>query len=44
MSAKAYFLCSQFDKVLSNLVSFATPDVSEKNTSVQCYLTCKTNV
>jgi hypothetical protein len=30
MSAMAYFLCSQFDKAMSHLLSFATPHVSEK--------------
>jgi hypothetical protein len=44
MSAMAYFLCSQCDKAISNLVYFGKELVSEKNISGHCSLTCKTNV
>jgi hypothetical protein len=44
MSAMAYFLCSKSDKVISDLGCLVTAQVSEKITSVHCYLTRKTNV
>jgi hypothetical protein len=39
MSAKAYFLCSQFHKATSNLVYFAIAHVSEKIIALDCSLT-----
>jgi hypothetical protein len=44
MSAIVTFLCSQFDKAISNLVSFGTERFRRKITSVHCSLTRKTDV
>jgi hypothetical protein len=43
ISAMGYFLCPQFDKAESNLVSLAKTHVY-KNTSLHCSMTRKTNV